>query len=127
VRIVGGERFVARLGAAGDSTANLSASQVDSVWVRGHAAVIGAIVGGAIAGSATFAFFLAVCYAFGDGDCSEIGLVAALGLAGGAGGALVGAGIGWLIPKWRLRYARDREAAFSLLLAPGRVGVAVRF
>jgi hypothetical protein len=127
VRMVGGQRFDTRLGAAGDSTADLPASRVDSVWVRGRAVVTGAIVGAAIAGPATFAFFLALCNAFGDGECSEIGLVAAYGLAAGAGGALIGAGIGWMIPKWRLRYARDRDATVGLLLAPGRVGVAARF
>jgi hypothetical protein len=48
-------------------------------------------------------------------------------MASGAGGALIGAGIGALIPRWRLRYARERELSVIPLLAPGRLGVALRF
>jgi hypothetical protein len=53
--------------------------------------------------------------------------VAGLTLATGAAGVLVGAGVGAMIPTWRLRYARERDVTVSPLLSPGRLGLAVRF
>jgi hypothetical protein len=128
VRLVPGQRFVVRLGVEGDTTARLPASLVDSVWVRGNAALVGALVGGGIGGAGTFAFFLALCNALSDGGgCDEGGVVVALGLGGAAGGALLGGVIGMMVPKWRLRYARDRNSAVRFLVAPGRVGLGLRF
>lgn len=137
VRTVGGSRFVTRLGPApGASISELferaeppfQAARVDSLWVRGNAARTGAIIGAAVATPLSFAFFAWVCTAVAEGTgCDAWDVVAGLSLASGAGGALIGAGIGALTPTWRLRYARDREATISPLVAPGRVGWAVRF
>jgi hypothetical protein len=137
VRTVGGSRFVTRLGMTpGDSLAAsferadppFQTERVDSLWVRGHAVGTGALVGAAIATPVSFGLFVWVCTAVAEGHgCDAWGTVTGLALAAGAGGALIGAGVGALMPRWRLRYARDRDAAVSPILAPGRIGLAVRF
>ena len=90
---------------SGNRTANLVS--VDSLWVRGHAAGTGAIVG-AVSGTILLGVFGAL---IADGvcdssDCSGEWAKGALagGVMGAASGALLGAGIGALIPKWRLRF-----------------------
>jgi len=90
---------------SGNRTANLAS--VDSVWVRGHAAGTGAIVG-MVSGTVLLGVFGAliaegVC---DSADCSGEWAKGALagGVMGAAAGALLGAGIGALIPKWRLRF-----------------------
>jgi hypothetical protein len=137
VKTVGGSRFVTRLGhAPRDSVAGLfaraetpfQAERVDSLWVRGHAVGTGALVGAVVATPLAFAFWWWVCDAVSEGSgCSSWGTVTGLALAGGAGGALVGAGIGAVVPKWRLRYARGRDALIRPRVAPGRVGVTIHF
>jgi hypothetical protein len=133
VRTVGGPRFVTRLGpSAGDlferAETPFQAGRVDSLWVRGHAVKTGAIVGAVIVTPAAFAYAAWACdFAAEGAGCNEWGKVAAFSLVAGAAGAGLGAGVGALIPKWRLRYARDREAAIGPLLGPGRLGVSVRF
>ncbi|MDH4045657.1 MAG: hypothetical protein OEW06_14495, partial [Gemmatimonadota bacterium] len=136
-------RFVTRLGGMpGDSTTALFAraaepfhvEHVDSLWVRGRATWTGALVGAAVATplSALFVGVACVAYAGSEGDgstadrCPWAGVVL-LSAIGGAGGALIGAGVGALVPKWRLRYARARDVTVSPLLGPGRVGVSIRF
>lgn len=88
----------------GNRTAALAS--VDSIWVRGHATRTGAIVGAAV-GSVLFgAFVAAVAAGLCETDCDNEGLKGAVvgGVLGAAGGGLLGAGIGILIPKWRLRF-----------------------
>ncbi|MDH4045658.1 MAG: hypothetical protein OEY20_03520 [Gemmatimonadota bacterium] len=137
VRTVGKSRFVTRLGGVqGDAPTELFARaevpfdpvRVDSLWIRGRATWTGAIVGGAIMTPLAFLAWAEVCD-FGNefGGCEQWGLVTGLALGTGAAGALLGAGVGALIPKWRLRYARERDAVLGPFVAPGRVGVAVRF
>jgi hypothetical protein len=53
--------------------------------------------------------------------------VTLLALGGGAAGALLGAGVGSLVPKWRLRYARDRGLTIRPLIGTGRFGFALEF
>jgi hypothetical protein len=126
-------RFTTRLGPTSDQLFDraerpFEPGRVDSLWVRGHAVKTGAIVGAAVVTPAAFAFFAWVCdFAAEGGGCNEWGKVTAFSLVMGAGGAAIGAGVGALIPKWRLRYARDREASIGPLVEMGRVGVAVRF
>jgi hypothetical protein len=137
VRTTGGALFESRLGGtAGAPATDLFAQadspfqveRVDSLWVRGRATTTGAIVGAAVVTPLSFLMWWYVCDAVADGTgCDEWGVVLGLSFASGAGGALVGAGVGVLIPKWRLRYARGREVTVSPLVAPGRVGLAVRF
>jgi hypothetical protein len=134
VKTVGGSRFVTRLGAGtGDSSFALAdtpfeVARLDSLWVRGRAVGTGALVGGAAAGVLSFGFYAWICTMVAEGNgCDAWDTVTGLALATGAGGALIGAGVGALIPKWRLRYARDRDLSVSPILAPGRVGIALRF
>jgi hypothetical protein len=136
IKTVGGSRFATRLGDGESDSLRFAhaeipfeAARVDSLWVRGRATVTGMIVGAAVAGPITFGLFAWVCEIVSEGTgCDEWGLVTELGLSGAAAGALVGAGIGSLVPKWRLRYARDRDLLITPLLAPdGRLGVAIRF
>ncbi|HET7038507.1 MAG TPA: hypothetical protein VFH97_01385 [Gemmatimonadales bacterium] len=102
--------------------------RVDSLWVRGSHWKAGAIVGAAVVTPAAFGFFAWICTWAAEGTgCDEWGKVTGFSLVAGAGGALLGAGVGALIPKWKLRYARDREATLEPLVGSGRVGVSVRF
>jgi hypothetical protein len=137
VTTIGGSRFVTKLGVtSGDSPGPSFAladipfepARVDSLWVRGRAVGTGALVGAAVATPLSFAFYGWICIMVAEGTgCDAWGNVAGLALATGAGGALVGAGVGALIPKWRLRYARDGDLSISPILTPGRVGIALRF
>lgn len=137
VKTVGGSRFETRLGEAPrDSVAALfalagtpfQAERVDSLWIRGRAIGTGAIIGAAVMTPVSFAFLWWVCDAVSEGSgCTSWGTITGLALIGGAGGALVGAGIGAVVPKWHLRYARDRAASIRPMLAPGRIGLSVRF
>ena len=136
VRTLGGSRFATRLGTdASDSVRLLFAHAeipfqvegVDSLWTQGRATVTGMIVGAAVATPLSFGFWAWVCTAVSEGTgCDEWGTVSLLALGGGAAGALIGAGVGSLVPKWRLRYARQRELSISPYVAPGRIGVAIR-
>lgn len=137
VRTIGNSRFETRLGGIpGDSAPVLfataqvpfEAARVDSLWIRGRAIWTGAIAGAAVATPLSFAFWAWFCNAVSEGTgCDEWGAVALLAGIGGAGGALIGAGIGAFIPRWRLRYAREGEVTLAPMLGPGRVGLAVRF
>ena len=89
---------------SGNRSASLAT--VDSIWVRGRATRTGAIVGG-IAGAVLFGAFVGyVAEGICEVDCDNSFLEGALvgGALGLGGGALLGAGIGALIPKWRLRF-----------------------
>ncbi len=102
---------------------------IDSLWVRGNAAKTGAIVGGVGLGALSFGFLAALCEGLSEtGGCDEWDKVVGYGVAGAGVGALLGAGIGSAIRKWRLRYARQIKVG----LAPRRHGglavtVSVRF
>jgi hypothetical protein len=89
-------------------TAAFDVAAIDSLWVRGQATRTGAIAGAAVIGVASFAFWAATCSALSDGPggCKEWGRVTAYSMVGAVGGALIGAAVGALHSKWRLRYAR---------------------
>jgi hypothetical protein len=137
VKTIGGSRFVTRLGATDDDSIAVLAAQadtpfelarVDSLWVRGRAVGTGALVGAAATALLSFGFYAWICTAVAEGNgCDAWGTVTSFALATGAGGALIGAGVGALIPKWRLRYARDRDLSIGPILTPGRVGIVLRF
>ena len=117
IRVHGGDRIESRIRSletgslplqlVGDSGA-FDVAAIDSLWVRGQATGTGAIAGAAVAGVASFAFWGALCSGLSDGPggCKEWGRVTAYSVAGAGVGALIGAGIGALHSKWRLRYAR---------------------
>jgi hypothetical protein len=90
-----------------DSVTNrLALTDIDQLWVRGRATGTGAVVGGIAGGVLGIAFGLligeVVC---NNPDCDANTAVAVVGFgAGGAvAGGLVGAGVGSLFPRWRLR------------------------
>ena len=89
---------------SGNQTATLAS--VDSIWVRGSAVKKGALIGG-VAGAVLFGTFVAVVVdAVCEVDCDNewVGGAFVGGGLGFLGGGLLGAGIGALIPKWRLRF-----------------------
>jgi len=103
---------------------------IDSLWVRGRATRTGAIAGAAVVGVASLAFWAGLCAALSDGPggCKDWGRVTAYSVAGAGVGALIGAGIGALQPKWRLRYARAFPAQGTLIrLRLGRLGLGVAY
>lgn len=86
---------------ADGSRIEVPASGVDSLWVRGRSAGTGALIGGAVTGG------LALVVASGPpgNDCvlCTPGDVAGFVVVAGATGALVGALIGAVVPRWHLR------------------------
>lgn len=109
--------------------AALDAAVLDSLWVRGKATQTGTNTGAVVGGVGSFAFWAAVCSGISEGKgCDAWDAVAALSVAGVIGGALLGAGIGALVPKWRLRYARALPVQGALILLPnGRVGLGAAY
>lgn len=83
-------------------------TEVERLWVRGRATGTGALVGaavGLVAGAVYGGLIGQVaCEPVDGGDCSPVAVAALVGLVGGAGGAAVGAGVGYLIPVWRMRF-----------------------
>ena len=72
----------------------------------GKGAVIGAITGGLLVGAMGYGLSRAFC---DSSNCDPEVAAAMYGAAiGGAGGAVIGAGIGALVPGWRVVYARSR-------------------
>lgn len=108
-------RMSGRLLTARDGTATLETTggmrmfaleNIDSVWVRGRSTRTGAVIGGAI-GAAFFGVAASVLNASACSDtvCVSAGSAALQGgLFGLVSGAIVGGGIGALIPKWKGRF-----------------------
>lgn len=77
-------------------------SSIDSLWLRHNSAGRGAIVGGIVLGAMSVAFWTLACYSVDESDgCHYWGYVVGLSAGGVAVGALLGAGIGSLIPRWQ--------------------------
>lgn len=90
---------------SGGSRVLLGTQAIDSLWVKGHATATGAIIGTAIAAVGSVVVSAAVCKSIReDFPCGESGKAIAASIAGGAA---LGAVIGSVLPKWRLRYARN--------------------
>jgi len=111
VWLANGQRFEAKLVGVdsnlvlrfAQSPQAVPTSSIDSLWVRRRGTGRGALIGGIVVGGAAFAVGAVVCSALSEGDgCHNWGEVTVFGLAGGAVGALLGAGVGSLFPKWRL-------------------------
>lgn len=140
IRVHGGDRIESRiislqteplgLQLVGTSAA-VDVAAIDSLWVRGRATRIGAIAGAVVAGVGSFAFWALLCSGLNDtaeGGCDEWGTVTAFSVAGAGGGALIGAGLGALVPRWRLRYARATPVQGTLMLLPkGGLGFRVAY
>ena len=90
---------------------------VNSLWVRGNAAKSGAIVGSVVVGFSSLGLWVAACNAMGP--CEAYDVVFALGLAGAAGGALLGGLIGAMVPKWKQRFP---PRGFRATIGPQRHG-----
>ena len=86
-------------------SAQVQLGDIERLWVRGRStgrgAWIGAAVGVVVGVIAGLVLVEAYCY---DDNCSDGEIVAVTGLVFGAGGTVVGAGIGFAIPTWRLRF-----------------------
>ncbi len=124
VRLRTGERMESRvLSMDGDSlvlaspgSGVLSARTIDSLWVKGRATGIGAILGAAVAAVGSVVISAAVCESIReDFPCGESGTAIAASIAGG--GAL-GAAIGSAVTKWRLRYARTLVVDARMTVRP---------
>lgn len=139
IRVHGGGRIESRIRSlqtesltlqlVGDSTA-FDVAAIDSLWVRERATGTGAIAGAAVVGVASFAFWSGLCTALNDGPggCKDWGNVTAYSVVGAGGGALIGAAVGALQTKWRLRYARDLPGQGTLIRLPlGRLGLGVAY
>ncbi len=106
-----GQRFEGRLVAVDSSPLVLrfagshpvvALTAIDSLWVRRHSTRHGAIVGGILVGGGMFAGAATLCTLGGDRDgCNAWPFVAGATLVAGGVGALLGAGVGGLFPKWK--------------------------
>jgi len=137
VRLVGGQRFEARLVSVDSSPLVLRFAQspqgvpissIDSLWLRRRGTARGAIIGGIVVGGASFALGALVCTVVGEGTgCNDWGAVVVFSVAGAGVGALLGAGVGSLFPRWQ----RVDPQRVTLSLGAGngglRVGARIRF
>ena len=107
VRLSDGQRFEAQLVGVdsaplvlrfGQSPQVVPISSIDSLWLRHSSAGRGAIIGGIVFGATSFAFLAWVC---SMDQCNEWGAVVGVSAGGAAVGALLGAGIGSLFPRWQ--------------------------
>lgn len=88
-----------------DEPRHVRLPDVERLWVRGRSTGTGALVGGLIGLTAGAAYgFLIGEIACAETDCTRAEVAAVVSLLAGAGGATVGAGVGFAIPKWRLRF-----------------------
>jgi hypothetical protein len=102
-------------------------SAIDSIWVQGHAARTGALVG-AVVGSVPLAVAAVGACESADNPSGVVGCGVLGGVLGGIAGALLGATVGTLIHRWTLRYP-PRLALTPPSTLNGRpgLGVALRF
>jgi hypothetical protein len=139
IRVHGGDRIESRIRSlrgeslalqlVGDSAA-FDVAAIDSLWVRGRATRTGAIAGAAVVGVASVVFWGGLCQGLSDGPggCTEWGRVTGYSLVSAGAGALIGAGVGSLVPKWRLRYARALPVQSAFTHLPlGRLGLGVAY
>ena len=111
VRLSDGQRFEAGIVGVDSSPVVLRFAQspqlvpissIDSLWLRRTSAKRGAIIGGIVVGALAFAAGAAECSIVGESDgCEAWGYVLLFSGGGAAVGALLGAGIGSLFPRWQ--------------------------
>lgn len=79
--------------------------EISRLWTRGRSTAKGALIGGVgglVIGATYGALISGVTCA--ESSCTTLGLAAAVGGIGAAGGAAVGALVGLAIPSWKLRF-----------------------
>jgi hypothetical protein len=85
----------------------LTATAIDSLWVHGNRAGVGALIGGMVLGAASAVGWNELCEIGNEGrGCDETGKIIGLTMAGVAVGAGLGALLGSTAGTWRLQYAR---------------------
>jgi hypothetical protein len=79
--------------------------EIDRLWTRGRSTGKGALIGG-VAGLVIGATYGALIseVTCAESSCTTLGLAAAVGGIGAAGGAAVGALVGFALPSWKLRF-----------------------
>ncbi len=79
--------------------------EIDRLWTQGRSTAKGALIGG-VAGLVIGATYGALIseVTCAESSCTTLGLAAAVGGVGAAGGAAVGALVGLAIPSWKLRF-----------------------
>ena len=79
--------------------------EIDRLWTRGRSTAKGALIGG-VGGLVIGAIYGALIsdVTCAESSCTTLGLAAAVGGIGAAGGAAVGALVGLAIPSWKLRF-----------------------
>lgn len=86
----------------------IARADIQKVWVRGRATKKGAIIGGIVGLAAGVTYGLLITRPESspcDADnCTRAGVTAVSGAIGLAAGAGIGALIGSVIPRWRLRF-----------------------
>ncbi len=89
-------------------SAQVQLGDIERLWVRGRSTGRGAWIGAAVGVVAGVIFGVALAKAFCYDDdrrfCTPGEVAPVTGLVFGAGGTVVGAGIGFAIPTWRLRF-----------------------
>ncbi len=90
---------------ADGDTAVIAYGDLERVWVRGHHAGRGALIGGALglAAGAAFGYMIGEAFCYEGPGCTPEAMLYFGGI-GGAGGAAVGALIGLLVPDWKSRF-----------------------
>src|SRR5882762_5758526 len=131
VRLADGQRFEAKLVGVDSnplvlrfvqSPLGVPVSSIDSLWLRRRGTARGALIGGIVVGGASFALGAVVCTALGEGTgCDAWGTVVAFSVAGASVGALLGAGMGSLFPRWQ----RVDPQRVTLSLGAGNGGLRV--
>jgi len=129
LRAEGGPRLEGRfLGSTTGSTVQLGVgggtrevAGIDSLWVRGNAIGLGALVGAVAVGIPWTVLIVMVCGT--DDDGCETGAVVGAAAIGSGAGALLGVGVGALIHKWKLRYARAGTGINVVVQPSGQVGI----
>ena len=111
VWLADGERFEGKLVAVdsnprvlrfGGAHPVVALTAIDALWLQRRSWGRGALVGGILVGGLSFASAVAFCDAIGEGSgCDAWGAVAVVTLAGAGAGALLGAGVGGLFPRWK--------------------------
>lgn len=104
----------------------LTLEKIDYLRVKGRATAIGAVIGAAIGAVGSVVISAAYCEAIRrDFPCGESGETIAASIAGGA---VLGAAIGYAVPKWRLRYSRNRVVGMRMTIGPqASLGLSMTF
>ncbi|HEV8380964.1 MAG TPA: hypothetical protein VGQ29_05225 [Gemmatimonadales bacterium] len=137
VWLADGQRFEARLVGVdsnpivlrfAQSPQSVPISSINSLWVRRRGTARGALIGGIVVGSVSLGLLSLVCVALGEGEgCNSWGYVTAGTVVGAAGGALVGAGVGILIPRWRRVDPQRLTISFGAADGGLRIGARIGF